>query len=440
MFIVAIQRCLAFITACIVIASTVAAVPLAAQNSSTSETIKIGMSLVTTDPAGITQLRGARMAVEEINAQGGVLGKKLEVVPIYNEKRDYPAAKQRIKTAIDSGTHFMITSGGSGMTLAAAEITIPNGVLLMTGSSSSPKITTLDDHDLVWRTIPSDMFQGRIAAGMMDERMFKTVGVIYLNNSYGNELFKAFQERFEQQDGKIIAAVPYPDAQSYLSFDFTPFVQQLLKDKPQVIYCITYGEDGAKIINTAKPYFTDTYHPELFGCDANYNNDFLFGANQRTIEGMMGLVYTHQKNYANYKTFSEAFKIFEQRGGSDAAELAASSLASLLGAESTSSYAANVYDAVYALSYAMLKAGSTKPNDVAAQLRNVTSVNLNATRINVGEFVKAARVLAEKGDINYNGASGILEFDASGDVISGSYMIWKVENGAFTEAGTLTFP
>lgn len=405
-----------------------------------AETIKIGISIVTTDPTGTTQLQGARMAIEEINALGGVLGKRLELLPVYNETRNYPKAQAHITTLINEGARYIITSGGSGMTMKAAEITIPQNVLLITGSSSSPKISELNDNDLVWRTVPSDAFQGRIAAVYMDTLKVRTAGLIYLDNPYGNELSRTFRETFERRRGKVVAAVKYPDMTNYEKFDFKPIADQVFSQKPQLIYLVSYGEEGAKIINAAKPYFSGSYKPQLLGCDANYNNDFLYGAEQSLIEGMLGFVYIHPQNYPNYEKFNTAFETYQSKASTDAGEMSATSLASLLGAVSTNSYGATVYDAIYSLAYAMLKAKSTVPAEVAKMMRLVANDNDGATVINVGEFTKAAAILAKGGNINYEGASGSLEFNDTGDVTAGTYIIWKIKDGKFMEASTISFP
>jgi ABC-type branched-subunit amino acid transport system substrate-binding protein len=404
------------------------------------ETIKIGMSIVTSDPTGTTQLQGARMAVEEINAAGGVLGKKLELIAVQNETRNYPKAQAFINSLISEGAKFIITSGGSGMTMKAAEVTIPNKVLLITGSSSSPKISDLEDNDLVWRTVPSDAFQGRIAAVYMDSLKVRTAGLIYIDDPYGNELAKTFRETFEKRRGKILASAKIPDMTNFQNADFKPIVDQVFSQKPQLIYIVSRGEEGAKIINTAKPHFTATYKPQLLGCDANYNNDFLYGAEQSLIEGMQGFVYIHPQNYPNYQKFNKAFEEYQSKASNDASEMSATSLASLLGAVSTNSYGATVYDAIYSLAYAMLKAKSTVPSEVAKMIRLVANDNDGAALINVGEFTKAAAIIAKGGNINYDGASGSLDFNDTGDVTAGTYIIWKIKDGKFIESSTISFP
>jgi branched-chain amino acid transport system substrate-binding protein len=405
-----------------------------------SQTIKIGISIVNADPTGMTQLQGARMAVEEINAAGGVLGKKFELIPVFNDTRNYPKAQAFVNDLINQGAGYIITSGGSGMTMKAAEITIPKKVMLITGSSSSPKISTLDDNDLVWRTVPSDAFQGRIAAVYMDTLKVKTAGLIYLDNPYGNELARTFREVFEKRRGKILASAKIPDLTSYQDFDAKPLVDQVFTQKPQLIYLVSYGDEGAKIVNAAKPYFKPDYKPQLLGCDANYNNDFLYGADQALLEGMLGFVYIHPQSYPNYEKFNATFESYQSKASNTGGEMAATSLASLLGAVSTNSYGATVYDAVYTIAYSMLKAKSTVPTDVAKTMRDVANDSDGATLINVGEFAKASAILAKGGNINYDGASGSLDFNDTGDVISGTYIIWKIKDGKFTESGTISFP
>jgi ABC-type branched-subunit amino acid transport system substrate-binding protein len=410
------------------------------QSAQTGETIKIGMSIVAADPTGTTQLQGAQMAVEEINAAGGVFGKKLELLTVYNENRDYEKAQAHIKDLLAKSARYIITSGGSSMTIKAAEITIPNKAMLITGSSSSPKISDLEDNDLVWRTVPSDAFQGRIAAVYMDSLKVRTAGIIYLDNAYGNELAKTFRISFENRRSKVLAAAKYPDRTEYQNFDFQPIVDQVFSQKPKLVYLISYGEDGAKIINAAKSHFSMFYRPLLFGCDANYNNDFLYGADQSLLEGMEGLVYIHPQNYPNYDKFNAKFEEFQSAHSGDAGEMSATSLASLLGAQNTNSYGATVYDAVYTIAYAMLKSKSTEPTNVAKAMRRVANDEDGAPIINVGEFSKAAQILASGKDINYDGASGTLEFNDTGDVTSGTYIIWKIKDGKFVESKTISFP
>ncbi len=400
------------------------------------ESIKIGYSIIASDPAGQPALKGARMAVDEINTAGGILGRPLELLVSYNATKNYAKVPGIINGLIDKGASCIITSGGSAMTMKATEITIPKGVLIMTASSSSPKISILADNDLVWRTIPADVFQGKLAARWFDSLKHKRVSVIHVDNAYGNGLATVFQREFKKLKGKILSVENYPEWAEYKNADFTPLLKKLYKDKPDAIYMITYGEDGAQIVNQSvkKGYLGDSYKPLLFGCDANYNNDLAIGVeSNRYLEGMRGLVYTHPKNYPNFDKFIAKYANYLPT--EDSADVANASLASLLNVEATAAYAATAYDAIYTLAYATTKANSAKPKDIAANLRSISKASKEAELVNVNEFAKGVSLLKQGKVINYDGASGMLEFDNNGDVTSGTYNIWTIKGGNFSDDG-----
>jgi ABC-type branched-subunit amino acid transport system substrate-binding protein len=403
------------------------------------QSIKIGYSVVATDPAGPQPLKAARMAAAEINAAGGVLGRPLEIMAGYLPNKDYTKLPPVINGFMSKGATCVITSGGSAMTLKATEITIPANVLLMTASSSSPKITELKDNDLVWRTIPSDVFQGKVAAKLMDSLKHKRVGIIHVDHPYGNGLASVFTAEFQKRGGKVVADVSYKESLEYKDVDFAPMLKKLYQEKPDAVYMITYGEDGATIINQSfKGKLLDEkgYKPFFLGCDANYNTDFSTGVDSwNWVNGMMGLSYVHPKNYANFESFFKRFQEFNPP--QDSADIANANLATLLSLDATKSYAATAYDAVYLLALAMSKAQSTDAKKIASELRNLSRATKSSELVNVGEYAKALALLRQGKELNYDGASGLLEFDEHGDVTSGSYNVWQLSKGEFVETGVM---
>src|SRR5262249_9161869 len=113
---------------------------------------------------GQEQIRAAQMAVDEINAGGGVLG----TPPVLFNRDDGSDKTRTPMVAMDLITNqkppVIVGSIGSGNTVAASDVTIPAGVILFSGSSTSPAITTLADNDTVFRTCPSDALQGQLLA------------------------------------------------------------------------------------------------------------------------------------------------------------------------------------------------------------------------------------------------------------------------------------
>lgn len=405
------------------------------------QTLKIGMSLVETDPLDLPQWRAAQMAVEEINATGGVLGKKLELVLATSPNRQYDKVYPGIKRLIDSGITCLIIPEGSELTLKAANLTVVRDVLMVATSSTSPEVTSLKDNDLVWRTSPSDIFQGRVVAELLDSLRLKSAAVIYIDNSYGNGLFTNFRDAFTKKGGVIKGSIKYPSMTTYRDYDFKEKLDSLYQSKPQAVYIISDIEDGIKITMQSQIYgfFTKDYKPQLVGCDANYSNDFLFAVNPSVIEGMLGLSYVRPQNYPNHEKFIGRFKKFLQES-KDTSNYAFNVLDGLVDDETMDTYASTAYDAVYTLAFAITKANSIASADIAKNLRLIANNAPQSESINPNEFAKGTAAILKGKRINYSGASGPVEFDDKGDVTGGTYTLWRVSKGRYTVNRIVTFP
>jgi ABC-type branched-subunit amino acid transport system substrate-binding protein len=412
--------------------------------SALRDSILIGVSMGAETPSGVSAVRSMRMAVEEINAAGGIDGRKIALAVRYGNAKDAASMDKTVHELIDAGAQMIMSGSGSANTVRAAKIAVQRGVMLMTGASTSPQISEIPDSNLVWRTIPSDVFQGNLAAAALRRLKHERVGVIFINNPYGGALAKAFREAFTQKGGKVVASVSYPDIESYQRFHFAPLLDSLYAKKPSAVYVVSYNDDGAELLNDSKRYFSPEYKPFLLGCDGNYNSDFLIAVEPEVVQGMEGLAYVHPKDYANFETFMKKFKEFSRQSLS-AEDLANITLSNMLDVESTNSYAATSYDAVYVFALAALKASlaakrAPTPQEIAKEMRAVANASPGASVVSVGEFAKAANLLRQGKTVNYEGASGSVEFDARGDVSQGTYVLWRIIDGQFIETGSLRFP
>lgn len=412
--------------------------PLSPENSP-KDSIVIGVSMGAATPSGVTSVRSMRMAVEEINTAGGIGGKKLVLQVQYGSNKNAANMDKTVYQLIDEGAVCILSGGGSANTLRASQIAIAKGIMVITAASTSPRISAIADNGLVWRTIPSDIFQANVAANILFQKKHKNVGVIALNNAYGSALAAEFTKTFQRANHKVVASLSYPDIASYETFNFKEKLDSLYEKRPTAIYVVGYNDDSGKILSDSKRYFNADYKPFIFGCDGNYNSDFLMAAESSVIDGMEGLSYVHPTNYVNYDTFFAKFKEYSQRSV-EISDLANNTLANMLDVESTNSYAATSYDAIYTFALAALKANSTKPADIAKQMPAISRASKEAVVVNVGEFAKAAALIKQGKAINYEGASGPVDFDAKGDVSHGNYVIWRITGGKFIEAGTVAFP
>ncbi|MFC1650876.1 ABC transporter substrate-binding protein [Candidatus Latescibacterota bacterium] len=396
--------------------------------TSNPNSIKIGVILPLTIERG-RQESGyfvAVMAAEEINRAGGINGRNIEIV-LKNDGGSTTKGPEEALSLYNDGVDIILGPAWSSVTMAVSqEVTIPNEMLLISHSATSPRITALEDNGLVWRMAPSDALQGKLGADYLYNVLGKkTVGVIYSTSIWGTDLAGVFKSTFEELGGSdsVVSFVSFPEEQDWATYNFTTHLDELFENKPEAIYIVSFDNDGAKITNDiyVGDYVGADYTPLFFSCDGPKSNDFLINGHPEIIDGMIGTLPTGLISDANYTVFIENYK--ERFGYAPAA------------------YAEHLYDAVYLVAYAMLAAGSELPVDVAAELRSVSGGDLDdqGEIINVNEFAEAYSIISNGGTINYNGASGSIELDANGDPVSGVYKIWKVVNGDYVIEQTIIF-
>lgn len=385
-------------------------------------TIKIGLL---TELAGLWEQFGlpwelaAKMAIEEINAGGGVLGRDLELISLHAEP-DVAAMKANAQTLIDRGASAIVGPAFSEIfTPVATEVALPQGMLLITPSVTSPTLSSLDDDGLIWRTAPSDALMGKVAARYARETLGRqTAGILILDNIYGQGLAGAFAEEFAVQEGQVLTQVPFPhlDTEEIAAYDYREHIEELVVGEPDLLFLATREEQNAKITIAIKNYIGDTYKPMLL-TSANRSDDWLVNAEPSVVEGMRGINPIPSQDSPGYRAFSTRFK---EKYQIDPVQ-----------------FADGVYDAFYLLALAIQQAGSATPGDIAD---NLQSISAGGTKVGVGEYSRARQLIDQPADIDYDGASGAIDFDANGDVPNGSFSVWEISGGQFTDVETITFP
>lgn len=371
---------------------------------------------------------GAFLAAEEINKAGGILGRDIQLIA----RNDGGSGETGIKEATkfhNEGIDIILGADWSSVTIPVAKaVTIPNQMLLMSYSSTNPTISTLNDSDLVWRTCPSDLFQGKIGALYCMNYLHKqTASILAFNNPWSLGLSNTFLQNFESMGGTVSYFGIYPEF-SYSDaskFDYTPYLDSVFKTKPDIVYSASFASDGTKITNdiAKNKYITSGYNPIIFANDGLYTSYFLINANHSVTQNFYGTVPGVSLNDANYRKYYNNFLL---RWGYKPVAF--------------SEYA---YDAMYLIAYSILKNnGSLNTKQIASVLRGIsgTGNNGSVSKINVNEFANAASILKNGGQIDYDGATGSIDFDQNGDPSSGTYLIWKVSNGAFITDTVVTFP
>ncbi len=182
--------------------------------------VRIGVAGSFSDPIGLPMKLAAELAAEEINASGGVGGRPLELV-LRDDYADPDSAVFIAGDLYDSGVSAVVGHLFSGTTLAAAPVY--NGgtdpVAAISPSSSSPEVSAAGDH--TFRVCPSDLAHGAALAHWVRERLgFERGAVLYLNDQYGRGIRQTFVEQFLRQGGQLVSVDPYlgdrPEVGPYL--------------------------------------------------------------------------------------------------------------------------------------------------------------------------------------------------------------------------------
>ncbi|HWE31206.1 MAG TPA: ABC transporter substrate-binding protein, partial [Polyangia bacterium] len=167
---------------------------------STKSSITIGALLSQTGSLatiGQEELEAAQMAVDEINAGGGVLDGQLVLVNADDGSDSTRTAAAATGLITDSKPVAIIGGIASGSTIAATAVTIPAGVVQISGASTSPALTAIEaSSGTVFRTCPSDALQGQLLAKRAQAKGFTSVAVTFIPGPYGQGLADQFQTSF----------------------------------------------------------------------------------------------------------------------------------------------------------------------------------------------------------------------------------------------------
>jgi branched-chain amino acid transport system substrate-binding protein len=197
---------------------------------------------------GIDSKDGIALAVDEVNAAGGVKGKKIRVV-YEDDKSTTQEATQKVRQLIDRDKAVaLLGEVASSRSLAGGLIANTSKVPMISPSSSAKDVT--EGRDWVFRTCPTDEMQGVSAARFVKDELKKTkVGVFYTaQDTYSTGLAKAFRDAFTKIGGQIVVDKGYPKGET----NFRTFLAELKAASPEVVFVPNYYGDMVPIARQAK--------------------------------------------------------------------------------------------------------------------------------------------------------------------------------------------
>jgi len=330
-------------------------VPFAAAAEST---IKIGYPMPLSGPAsvyGVPVTKGAEMAVEEINAKGGVLGRKLELIERDSKASADEAVRLARELIIKNNVDFLVGTLTSAEAPAVSTIAKENKIVFIAPTSKTVQLVSPKNlHPYIFRLASNTDIDGSSGAAIIAEwKNVKRVATIAPDYAYGRDAVAAFVAYIKKARPDIeIVDQQWPKlGQS----DFTPFITAQMGAKPDAIFCDVFGGDFVTLAKQAAPlgYFKLVENRVVDGGEVGTTDealalgaDYPYGIWSDTYDPV---IWPGKNEPPEHKAFIEHLKAFTKD-------------------KYASGWAIMGYSAVTALAEGIKKANSTKSDKVAKAL------------------------------------------------------------------------
>lgn len=361
--------------------------------------------------AGETLIAG--LAVEEINKQGGINGHTLELV-IKDGGDIEETSTQRIRELIDEGAVGTVGPAYSSAVLDAAPVARDHKFPIMSQSATAPVLSTVDDDGYVFRAMPNDQVQSLAMAYYMTEvasPRITRVALIQEIGTYGNGLADAFEAAFAKAGGTVQIRVRYEWGEPADSEAVAAGVMDQLDglaERPELIVLVGDEGDAAALVTvwSQRPSWRDV---SWFFTDGLRLQSFL-GKLPSGCAGMLGSAPTFPTLGDSYRVLRDAYSAKYPDGELD-----------------QESFAPNVWDSVYLFATALVA------QDVAGEAFGGEGLRDQLTKVSkgpglilhAGQWRDIVGTLRRGNDVDYDGASGPLDLDATGEAL-GPYEVWRI--------------
>ncbi len=334
------------------------------KSESSSEEIKVGfVGPLTGDYANYGTLckQSVEMAIEEINAKGGVSGKQIKLYAEDSEGDSQKALAATEKLSSSDKVCAIIGPILTGETFSVAERVQQEGLVIITPSASHKDITAIGDY--IWRTTPSDGLQGVVAGKYWSQVLgYKKLAVLYAKNDYSQGLYESMAESFKEEGGEIVATETFMVGDK----DFKTQLTKLKNTDAEAIYIPDYTTEMAQILEQAS--------------QLQVNKPFLSGDGFLSEE-----IYTLAGQYTDGVVYTASAQVEESNSAKEFKEKYTAKYG--VGPDS---FATNAYDATYILASVIEKVGTDRKA--------------------IKEGMKQVK--------DFVGVNGVINFDEQGDLVA----------------------
>ena len=364
----------------------------------------------TVNPTGVGREQAVILAVEELNAKGGVRGRALSLVAC-NSASSKDTAAELAAHVIDQGAVALFTSGSDETKEVAQRVTVPRGVVQVSVSATAPSISLLNDQGLVWRTSASDELQARVMAAVLVDAGVPATAIFHENRTYGTELAGSLYGRYTGRRELF----PETSTDAGAQLDFANVFN------PQHLVIIDFAEDVLRLLTQAELRPNLKGKP-LFISDAARGPALL--AQSQLLNRLEGARGTGPGTVdVNTEAFGWFTSQFKARFGYE---------------PTTVAYAANAFDAVMCVFLSLWQ----NPNDPSGQtiVRGLKALHRGARVALIPTKLDALTAeLDSVGTVDVDGVSGTLDFDDATGEPAAPIELWRIRNGVFEREALFVF-
>ena len=339
-----------------------------------ADTITIALAGPTTGPVtqyGTLQNIGANMAVEQLNAKGGMNGKQL-VAKIYDDACEPKQAVTVANQIVNDGVKFVIGHLCSPATIPAAKIYNDEGILMISGASTAPELTE-KGYETVFRTIGLDSQTAPISAEYVkNELKPQGIAILHDKQQYGQGLADAMKKILEEAGLKVVVFEGVNKGQT----DFSALITKMKAANIDFVYWGGYHPEAGLILRQGA---AQGFRPAFMGADGLDNQDLIAIAG----EAADGVLITAPVDFSKVPDNAELVKAFADKGQ-----------------DPSGPFIMNSYAALQAIVETGNKLGTEDPAAIAAELHK-------------GESLKTP--------------IGEIAFDDKGDLKSFNFVVYRMD-------------
>ena len=352
---------------------------------------------------GPPEFAGVGLAVDEINAAGGVLGNEVALESgDSGDSTDMSVSTNTATDLISNGVDVAIGAASSSVSQNVVDQFTEAGVLQISPANTANELSGVSD--LFARTAPPDTVQGAALGSLILDGGHQRVAFLVQNETYGNGLRDVVQETIEAAGAEVVyGGTEDGDEFAPGETNFSSIVTDVLASEPDAIAIIAFEETSAAVSELVSQGWD--FNGTTYFCDGNtadYSEDFDPG----TLEGVVGTI-PGADAAQSFKDDASAW--YEENVGEALTDYA---------------YAAESYDAVILAALAAVKAESTSGTDIAAELRAVSGANGGTE---VSSFEEGVEALEAGDEIHYTGVSGIGPLNEDNDPSSAFVGVYEYD-------------